>query len=352
MQNPNEEYAQCQNEYMYKYEREKKYSTRCFMDNEECRNQNKKSENNEAIHSHSIQERRLKRISSKSKVLVLKPDLNNPFKSVLYLNPTKNTSTYKGFCNFHDKDLFKKFEDRKNYEYNNENIFLLSFRELTRFAFETRKIIDFAEWQLENWTSKERLRLLDWEIIFKLDEYILSKQRNNIGIKLKRIVLIVSIFTKHIFTNKLKQKWDLKRLLKEYDNVYSILNEYRNCLFSNNEIEMKFKVYKNAKNIGFSCTIYDNIKNSMIPLHIIIVPGEVHSELIISCKKSDFEKLSSKHLFYQIMEGNEYYINKVINLYKENVVLNPESYELDIAHSFFLEYEIPFGTLEFVKIIN
>ena len=101
----------------------KKYA--CLRNSKEC--------DGEAIDSHTIPKFCLKYMADNhNRVKRRRQNFENPFKKELFDSPIKTTTTFRGFCPFHDVDLFKKLENDRLMNIDNEAIFFLCYRSLAK----------------------------------------------------------------------------------------------------------------------------------------------------------------------------------------------------------------------------
>ena len=98
-------------------------STICFVNDKQC---TKSDNNNIAIRSHLISKSaNLKPISKNGKVKIVKINHKNPYFRKLTDSAIKSTTTFPGFCKYHDKKLFEPIEGERILNYTNEHFLLL-----------------------------------------------------------------------------------------------------------------------------------------------------------------------------------------------------------------------------------
>lgn len=110
------------------------------------------------IQSHSVQKNTsLKAIAKKGHVLTMKTmtsgEISNKKHDDSILKIEKiginKASTFPGFCNHHDTELFRPVETRE-WEHSRKNAFLLSLRAISIEYYKKKYILKFTEWHLNN----------------------------------------------------------------------------------------------------------------------------------------------------------------------------------------------------------
>lgn len=348
-QNPPKELFESKNAIFNKFKREVQVKRICLLNNDECKNDSKSGkEPNEAINSHSIPEKNLKYMSKKSKVYILQTDFQNPFKNKLSAPFVKSALTFPGFCSYHDRNLFSKIENVEEIHYDNNSIFLISYRALSKAIVESTQLVEWLEWKLRNWDSVEfteynkviRKMMLEEEILISKDVFYKKAYLF--------MILFIQIF-KTKYLEKYKQIRELKNVKKEIRDYKKKLGVYNDLINSNQIFESYFKVIKNEKTIAFSCILNLKIQKRDVFVYITIIPTKEGSDLIISCKKNDFRYISSDKRLIDLFNGDENLVNEILNISKSEIAHNIEDYESDFGHSFFLEWNIPLANIEYFK---
>lgn len=102
-------------------------------------------------HAHSIQNNRfLKQFAEKGDVLVI--DSNTTDFSTLQKKGRKKATTFLGFCNHHDTNLFKPIE-LGDYEGNEQQNFLFAYRGFAKEYFAKKKVVNEFEAKLKIWNK-------------------------------------------------------------------------------------------------------------------------------------------------------------------------------------------------------
>ena len=137
-----------------------------------------------AIDSHSIPKRNLRMMSNDGKVYILKDDFKNSFKASLSTTYIKSTLTFLGFCKYHDNSLFQEIENKNITQYDNKDVFFLSYHALAKEYSDIRECIQRYSWGLDSWKSEKRKHLDKEWALFQADK---MKNLNMNTIQLKKI---------------------------------------------------------------------------------------------------------------------------------------------------------------------
>lgn len=104
----------------------------------ECLWEDKETCEGKIVSAHSIQNNRfLNMISKDGKILTFDTEIDEGIKHIFKEKGRKTFSTFTGFCQKHDKELFQPIEDT-NYTSTKEQKYLFAFRSLAR-DFHTKK---------------------------------------------------------------------------------------------------------------------------------------------------------------------------------------------------------------------
>jgi hypothetical protein len=334
-----------------KYKNEKIKVRICLLDNSSCSNKSPKATaSNEAVNSHSIPKKNLKFISNENKVHILKEDPQNPFKNNLDKSNIKSTLTFSGFCSHHDRELFKILENENISNYDDKMIFLISYKALAKNYTEIREIIERFEWDIKTWNSEEHNQFIIQLIKFELEPLkLLGFEKLNHFKQFRIYFLEIWLIIKYKYIGKREVSKNLKYFQRQLiinkckmDDFNSLINS--DCIFNS-----YYKVHKNKNSIAFSIVINYKIKSREVFVYITALPTGAGSDIIISCSKSDYQIAKTDEEVLKIFKGDEYSINKVLNLFKEKIAHNIEGYEDNFADQFFLEWDHPLAQIEYYK---
>jgi hypothetical protein len=348
---PNELY-EARNTLDNEYKNEKVNIRTCLLNNSGCSNQSTKvNGSNEAINSHSIPKKNLKYISNNNRVLILKKDPKNPFKNTLEESNIKSTLTFPGFCSHHDRELFKLLENENISNYSNEMIFLISYKALAKNYSEIREIIERLEWDLNTWYSEKHKKYIFQLINFELAPFkLLGFERFNNFKQLRIILLMIWLRIKYKYFEKKEVSNNIKYFKKQLNINKCKIDDYNRLINLNSIFNLYYKVYKNINSIAFSLVFNYKIRSKKeVFIYLTALPTREGSDIIISCSESDYQIIKTDEELIKIFEGDNYAINKVLNLFKDKIAHNINGYEDDYANQFFLEWEHPLFSIEYYK---
>ena len=309
----------------------------CLLHNNKC--------SGIAINSHSIPKKNLKMMSNNSKVFVLKDNFTNPFKSELSDSNIKNTLTFLGFCKYHDTSLFQKLENKNMTQYNNEDVFFLSYRALAKEYSDNRELIQKYSWLCNNWKSAKKKRLdKEWSLfqasrMKNLDKTVAQRKRRFLLTYFQR-----RVFDKQIIKAELKNcQIQEKHLIKKLESF--------NTLINNKKIsELHYVILQNDNQMAFSTVYNFPIKRRNIFLYFTSLPQKIGSLMILSCSKRDYDYIKDYSDIKKLFSGDEILMNEFLNQFKDKIAINMEDISLKYADPFFLEWDIPFATIPYFKL--
>lgn len=264
----------------------------------QCLHPNKQECSEKIIGAHSIQNNKiLKKISSDGKVYMPCPKADNPFAPMTSYG-RKEATVFTGFCGFHDKTLFQPIEDR-NFEKTEKQIFLYTYR---CFAIEYHK--------------KQEVKKME-QIIFQKKPSLVNMPKEDNPFKGQEQAIEDFHEDKKIFDKALMDK--------EYGVLSSVIWEF--------EQDVKFAC------TGFEALQYDLDNNKIQNLldfskpaqhvFVCVFPENEKTYCIISwLKKNDslFSKFKEQ-LDNLTIEKRKNYINNLLPMISENLVVNPEAWE-------------------------
>lgn len=96
--------------------------------------------------------------------------LKIPSKLAYLLLNIKSTLTFLGFCKYHDNSLFQEIENKNITQYDNKDVFFLSYRALAKEYSDIRECIQRYSWGLDSWKSEKRKHLDKEWALFQADK--------------------------------------------------------------------------------------------------------------------------------------------------------------------------------------
>lgn len=336
---PPDSFVEASNEWKNKYytflRNCEKQRYKCLLNNHEC--------NGMAINSHSIPQKDLKNMCIHNKVAMLKDDFKNPFKSQLSTSYIKSTLTFPGFCQYHDTCLFQKIENKSNSEYDNEDIFFLSYRALAKEYSDNRDLIDQYSWMLKNWESRKRLDK-EWAL------FSASKIKNlNKSTIQRKMIYLVSYFSRRV-VDKFGMKFVKKECQIRQKRLQRKLETFNNLINGKEIFESHYTSFQNENQIAFSFVCDFSVNRKEVFLYFTSLPQKEGSFLIISCNKADYGIIKGFPAFKQLFSGDERIINDLLNECREKIAINETDIEVNYPHPFFLEWEIPLAKIPYFKL--
>lgn len=263
----------------------------------ECLYPNHKCCSNKIVKAHSIQNSKiLKKISDNGKIYMPIGKDFKPFNGEMTIYGRNEASTFTGFCAYHDKEVFKEIEDN-NFNYTIKKKFLYVYRAFALEYYIKRQYIQFEK---------------------KIIEKCNFKNFSNLEISLRGLELS----EKDLLYDK--KKFD-KALLKEKYNLF-------------NYIVWEFKESAKFAASGFFSLVKDlngnrmqnlnNEKHIIKHIFITIFPEESKTYVIFSWMKKNniFFKRYIKQMNSLNIKQRKNYINHLIPLELENIVINPKAW--------------------------
>lgn len=250
------------------------------------------------IGAHSIQNNKiLKKISTNGKVLMPCPKPSTPFLPITEYG-RKEASVFTGFCGYHDKTVFQPIED-KDFNYDVEQIFLFSYR---AFALECQKKQELV--QMEKNIIKRKPSLIN----------IPDSENPFLGTRLAWKDLEIE-----------KKEFDNALLSNDYDILSSVVWEFAGeSKFAATGMEaIQYDIYNNKIQDLF------DLNTPARHIFISVFPCNNKTYSIISWLKSSDSIFSSlyEQLIGLSLEEKKNYINNLLPMVTENIVINPEAWD-------------------------
>lgn len=314
----------------------KKQGYKCLLHNHDC--------NGMAINSHSIPKNNLKMMSNHCEVYTLKDNFKNPFKSNLSTSNIKNTLTFSGFCKYHDAALFQGIENKKTTQYNNMDVFFLSYRAIAKEYSDNRGLIEKYSWILDNWNSEEKKRL-DKEIAL----FQANKMKNLDKTTSQRSkICLATYFQRRIF-DKQRTKNTLKKCKNQEKHLKRKLNNFNTLINNQGTFASHYVMIENQNQIAFSTAYNFSVDRKEVFLYFTSLPQKDGSLMILSCSKIDYEHIKNYSDIKQLFSGDEFTINEFLNYFKEKIAIDGNDIGLKFADPFFLEWDIPLAKIPYFK---
>ncbi len=259
--------------------------------------------------AHSIQNTRIvKKLSKDNHIytIVTKPTNFGPEFKLVGRN---EATTFTGFCNKHDVDVFAPIEKENFYKGTDEQHFLYAYRAFARSyhkKLEETKGLSLSHEALSGNTdfsdNKKALTETDFKIYKnKFDTAILNKTYD----------ILETIYIK------------LNKEVKFAVNSYLQLKDYKNILIND----------------------FKNFTKPLKPLMLNIFPETNESIILISCFKEDYENY--KTFFEDIKKANSselfLTLNNLIPKYCENIIVAPDFFKKwseDAKRNYLYKYEV------------
>lgn len=264
----------------------------------QCLHPQKEKCSEKIIGAHSIQNNKIiKSLSSNGMVYMPCPKTDNPF-APMTVYGRKEATVFTGFCGYHDKLIFQPIEDGK-FDKSIQHIFLYTYR---CFAIEYHK--------------KQEVINME-KVMFKIKPSLanMPDEEN----PYRGMHMAIDDF------QRVREIFDEALLTEKYDVLSSVVWEF-------NQIS-KFA------GTGFEAMTYDlkgnkiqDLMNFKIPakhIFVMVFPEEDKTYCIISWLKEndDFFTLYKQQLSSLSEEKKKNYINNLLPMISENIVVNPESWD-------------------------
>lgn len=250
------------------------------------------------IGAHSIQNNKiLKQISDNGHVYMPYPKDDNPF-AIITKWGRKEATVFSGFCGYHDNELFKPIE---NYEFNksDEHIFLYTYRAFALGYHRKQESINFHRYML-----RKRPSLIGDNDIYNLI--------NGVELAINDLEGCKQVFDKAILNSK-------------YDVLTSIIWEF------NKPIKFAASGHTALCKDLRGKIIQDILDPDAIMKHIFfaIFPEGEKSYCIISWLKDNNDIFMDyrSQLLELTEEERKIYLNNLIPMEAENIVINPTSWD-------------------------
>ena len=304
--------------------------------------------NKKAIDSHSIPNKNLRLMSdgsSDKKVIVLKYDYNNPFKRELTGSYSKSTLTFPGFCRDHDASLFQKIENGDGKTYTNDDIFFLSYRTLAKEYSDTRERVLAYRWIIENWNSNHKITL-DKEIAKFQSSRLINLGKTEAQLRRKERI---EYFILRII-QKIKYRRDLSDEVRRKSILKSKIDEFNEVIYKNQLSDFKYTIIENANKMAFSTAIDLPIGKETAFVYVISIPQVDFAQLIIACSEDDYEIVKEDPNIISLFNGDEHFINRLLNLFKDNIAIDGHASETEnFSNPYFMEWDTPLGIVRYFK---
>ena len=265
----------------------------------QCLHPDKDECSEKIIGAHSIQNNKiLKKISDNGMVYMPCPKADNPFLPMTEYG-RKEATVFTGFCGYHDKTVFQPIEDNL-FNKSVEQIFLYTYR---CFAVEYHKKQEVVNMQRNIFAKKPSLLYM-------------PKEDNPFG----GMHMAISDF------GPVKEQFDKALVDCNYDILTSVVWEFNQSInFAGTGFEAMSRDLKGNK-------IQDLLNPQILAEHVFVMvfPEDGKTYCIISWLK-DNDDLFSEY-YKQLKELNEQqkknYINNLLPMISENIVINPKSWDL------------------------
>lgn len=327
----------CVNEFNNFLENRKKQGCECLLNNNKCRGR--------AIDSHSIPKRNLRMMSNDGKVYILKDDFKNLFKASLSTTYIKSTLTFLGFCKYHDNSLFQEIENKNITQYDNKDVFFLSYRALAKEYSDIRECIQRYSWWLDSWKSEKRKHLDKEWALFQADK---MKNLNMNTIQLEKKFLETYI-DRRVF-DKQRVKATLRKCRIQEMYFKRELESFNNLINNGETFKPYYVTFQNEKQIAFSLAYYFSINRRNIFLYFISLPQKEGSLMILSCRREDYDYIKDDSEIKKLFSGDEVSMNIFLNQFKEKIAIAGADIESNYADSFFLEWDVPLAIIPYFKL--
>ncbi len=260
----------------------------CFALNADC------SEN--IIQAHSIQNNRiLKRISKDGLILYFgKGDIDRENMQPKQFG-RKTTSTFTGFCGYHDQRIFKPIDDFDYEQGNEEQEYLFSYKALAK-EYHTKACALFVANEI---LEKKELPNFDYETYYW---YMVGTNRSYDQLSRMRIAFNKNLERKRFY------KIFTKRIV--FDEVYPL------AVSSMISLSTDFQ--------GNKINDLANMKKDILPIFVTIFPQKNKTHILIQCLKKEiniFNKLFKQ--FDQPLNDLKPKLSMLLLTYCENMAISP-----------------------------
>lgn len=269
-----------------------------------CFHPNKEECTKKIIDAHSIQENGVLSLLAKDgEVIYIEPGVNKNGLILDFKAKTKRkVTTFKGFCSYHDKELFKPIEDNKYEPNSNEHNFLLAYR---AFAYEFyKKIVAMKSFQ--KLIKKKPSLLLSEEFVSVYRNYQLSLQ----DLEATKV---------HFNEGLLNRKFDIiESVIIPFDYRFGIATSFTYSPYfdlKGNPMNFNHIVSKNSERLKANfVTLLPQFDKSYIIYSWLAEDRDFYNTLITSLR--DIKKSDAKRIFKNLTL--EYTENLIISPYLWN----------------------------------
>lgn len=264
----------------------------------QCLHPDKSTCSEKIIKAHSIQNNKiLKAVSSNGLVYMPRPKGDNPF-AVITPYGRKEATVFTGFCGHHDKIVFQPIEDNL-FNKSIEHVFLYTYR---CFAVEYHKKQEVSKMGQNLFAKKPSLLYM-------------QKEENPFG----GINMAINDL------DPVKEQFDEALKNKKYDILSSIVWEFdQSVKFAGTGFEVLAKDLKGNN-------LQDLFNMDILAKHVFVMvfPEENKTYCIISWLKENDQLFSGyyEQLNQLNMQERKNYINNLLPMISENIVINPEAWE-------------------------
>ncbi|MFW5889735.1 MAG: hypothetical protein ACOCUD_05125 [Bacillota bacterium] len=285
------------------------------------------------ISAHSIQNNRiLNQISDNGDVLAFNTSFDDKDLLIHDLNKVgrKKASTFLGFCNKHDTDIFKPIElfDYKNGDL--EQNFLFAYRSLAK---------EYSA-KMSAYNLYKKLKVINTSDLDEIYKKLNIKRSVKITEDRKEIISQFYHGTSDSvgFLNNLRIEMNINLIKKKFSKISSYIieipEEYPFALSS------MFLIQKDVEgNTINDLSLFQNLK----PTFLTIFPQNGKSNIIISYRRKDknYFKFIEDQILSENMDIQKKILSNIITYYVENIFISPiwwnnldESYRKDYVEMF------------------
>lgn len=249
------------------------------------------------ISAHSIQNNRfLKKISKDGKIFTFDFEIDGDLKSIFKEKGRKTFSTFTGFCQKHDKELFQPIEDTE-YKSTEKQKYLFAFRSLAKDFHTKKEVLNFQRALFKEMGFNPQILAIITNLITDLEDLSTDFKKMSDEIQNKTYS---GLKTREII------------LEKEYPIVTnSSFIPYYN---SENKNVFKFDIYEKIQNGDLGPTIFLNIFPKDGKTYILMSYFETYESLLLPFLNDFDDNLEEK-------------ISIMILRHCENTAFNPDYIE-------------------------